>query len=146
MVVAVVVVVVVVVVILLFPTEPCVRVSMQRPSLIYFHSLDFYIIVGHQIKYCVIAVFTCIYLYCYQAKVLDRDGHNKMECPKGWQYNTDMAHTDVCNSCDPPPASGSCDKSCDRVLVAVQGHVSMLNCACWHPKVKDQFLTCSNDW
>jgi len=31
-----------------------------------------------------------------QAKVLDRDGHDKMECPKGWQYNTDMAHTDVC--------------------------------------------------
>lgn len=40
-----------------------------------------------------------------QAKVLDRDGHPKMECPKGWQYNADMAHTDVCTrvsvSCDP---------------------------------------------
>ena len=22
----------------------------------------------------------------------------------------------------------------------------MLNCACWHPKIEEQFLTCSNDW
>ena len=32
---------------------------------------------------------------CPQAKVLDRDGHKLAECPKGWQYNVDMAHTDV---------------------------------------------------
>lgn len=32
-----------------------------------------------------------------QAKVLDRDGHNVMECPKGWQYIADMANTDVCD-------------------------------------------------
>lgn len=54
-----------------------------------------------------------------QAKVLDRDGHEKMECPKGWQYIADMAKT--------------------------EGHVAMLNGACWHPKIKEQFLTCSND-
>ena len=30
-----------------------------------------------------------------QAIVLDRDGHKIMQCPKGWQYNTDMTHTDV---------------------------------------------------
>jgi WD40 repeat protein len=54
-----------------------------------------------------------------QAKVLDRDGYNKMQCPKGWQYITDMTNT--------------------------KGHVSMINCACWHPKTKEQFLTCSND-
>ena len=30
-----------------------------------------------------------------QAKVLDRDGHVLMECPKGWQYIADMANTDV---------------------------------------------------
>ncbi|CAI8014425.1 WD repeat-containing protein 70 [Geodia barretti] len=54
-----------------------------------------------------------------QAKVLDRDGHNKMQCPKGWQYIIDMTNT--------------------------KGHVSMINCACWHPKIKETFLTCSND-
>ena len=30
-----------------------------------------------------------------QAKVLDRDGHDIMQCPKGWQYIADMANTDV---------------------------------------------------
>ena len=30
-----------------------------------------------------------------QAKVLDRDGHDVMQCPKGWQYIADMANTDV---------------------------------------------------
>lgn len=54
-----------------------------------------------------------------QAKVLDRDGHERMQCPKGWQYIADMANTD--------------------------GHIAMLNCACWHPKIKEHFLTCSND-
>ena len=31
-------------------------------------------------------------------------------------------------------------------LSLLQGHVAMLNGACWHPKVKEQFMTCSNDW
>ena len=27
--------------------------------------------------------------------MLDRDGHNKMQCPKGWQYIIDMTNTKV---------------------------------------------------
>ncbi|XP_073333982.1 WD repeat-containing protein 70 [Pagrus major] len=54
-----------------------------------------------------------------QAKVLDRDGFNVMECIKGDQYIVDMANT--------------------------KGHTAMLNSGCWHPKVKEEFMTCSND-
>ncbi|XP_075901001.1 WD repeat-containing protein 70 [Nelusetta ayraudi] len=54
-----------------------------------------------------------------QAKVLDRDGFNVMECTKGDQYIVDMANT--------------------------KGHTAMLNCGCWHPKTKEEFMTCSND-
>ncbi|XP_020780816.1 WD repeat-containing protein 70 [Boleophthalmus pectinirostris] len=54
-----------------------------------------------------------------QAKVLDRDGFNVMECIKGDQYIVDMANT--------------------------KGHTAMLNCGCWHPKIKEEFMTCSND-
>ncbi|KAK7898645.1 hypothetical protein WMY93_019498 [Mugilogobius chulae] len=54
-----------------------------------------------------------------QAKVLDRDGFNVMECIKGDQYIVDMANT--------------------------KGHTAMLNCGCWHPKTKEEFMTCSND-
>uniref|UniRef100_A0A8C6WQH1 WD repeat-containing protein 70 n=1 Tax=Neogobius melanostomus TaxID=47308 RepID=A0A8C6WQH1_9GOBI len=54
-----------------------------------------------------------------QAKVLDRDGFNVMECMKGDQYIVDMANT--------------------------KGHTAMLNCGCWHPKIKEEFMTCSND-
>lgn len=54
-----------------------------------------------------------------QAKVLDRDGFELFECPKGDQYIRDMAKT--------------------------KGHVTMLNDGCWHPKDKREFLTCSND-
>ncbi|XP_070780724.1 WD repeat-containing protein 70 [Enoplosus armatus] len=54
-----------------------------------------------------------------QAKVLDRDGFNVMECMKGDQYIVDMANT--------------------------KGHTAMLNCGCWHPKMKEEFMTCSND-
>ncbi|XP_020485428.2 WD repeat-containing protein 70 [Labrus bergylta] len=54
-----------------------------------------------------------------QAKVLDRDGFNVMECVKGDQYIVDMANT--------------------------KGHTAMLNCGCWHPKTKEEFMTCSND-
>uniref|UniRef100_A0A8D2ZKN4 WD repeat-containing protein 70 n=1 Tax=Scophthalmus maximus TaxID=52904 RepID=A0A8D2ZKN4_SCOMX len=54
-----------------------------------------------------------------QAKVLDRDGFNVMECVKGDQYIVDMANT--------------------------KGHTAMLNNGCWHPKIKEEFMTCSND-
>ncbi|XP_077593022.1 WD repeat-containing protein 70 [Stigmatopora nigra] len=54
-----------------------------------------------------------------QAKVLDRDGFNKMECIKGDQYIVDMVNT--------------------------KGHTAMLNDGCWHPKMKEEFMTCSND-
>uniref|UniRef100_A0A8C7E1Q9 WD repeat-containing protein 70 n=1 Tax=Naja naja TaxID=35670 RepID=A0A8C7E1Q9_NAJNA len=54
-----------------------------------------------------------------QAKVLDRDGFPVMECVKGDQYIVDMANT--------------------------KGHTAMLNSGCWHPKLKEEFLTCSND-
>ncbi|XP_065285901.1 WD repeat-containing protein 70 [Dermacentor albipictus] len=54
-----------------------------------------------------------------QAKVLDRDGFEVMECIKGDQYITDMART--------------------------KGHVAMLNYGCWHPRSREDFLTCAND-
>ncbi|KAH6948008.1 hypothetical protein HPB50_022442 [Hyalomma asiaticum] len=54
-----------------------------------------------------------------QAKVLDRDGFEVMECVKGDQYITDMART--------------------------KGHVAMLNYGCWHPRSREDFLTCAND-
>lgn len=54
-----------------------------------------------------------------QAKVLDRDGFEKFECKRGDQYLTDMAQT--------------------------KGHVAMLNTGCFNPKVKAEFMTCSND-
>ncbi|XP_056444758.1 WD repeat-containing protein 70 [Gadus chalcogrammus] len=54
-----------------------------------------------------------------QAKILDRDGFNVMECPKGDQYIVDMVNT--------------------------KGHTAMLNSGCWHPKIKEEFMTCSND-
>ncbi|CAG0881151.1 unnamed protein product [Darwinula stevensoni] len=54
-----------------------------------------------------------------QAKVLDRDGYEKLECVKGYQFISDMANT--------------------------KGHISGLNDGCWHPKKKEEFLTCSDD-
>lgn len=54
-----------------------------------------------------------------QAKVLDRDGFEVLECVKGDQYITDMAKT--------------------------KGHTASLNSGCWHPHIKDEFLTCSQD-
>ncbi|XP_064384798.1 WD repeat-containing protein 70-like isoform X2 [Halichondria panicea] len=54
-----------------------------------------------------------------QAKVMDRDGMEKMECPKGWPYIANMANT--------------------------SGHIAMVNCGCWHPRIREHFLTCSND-
>ncbi|PRD21945.1 UNVERIFIED_CONTAM: wdr70 [Trichonephila clavipes] len=54
-----------------------------------------------------------------QAKIFDRDGFELLECPKGDQYISDMART--------------------------KGHIAMLNDGCWHPRIKEEFLTCSND-
>ncbi len=58
-----------------------------------------------------------IFLFRLQAKVLDRDGHELFECIKGDPYVTDM-----------------------RVN---KGHVGGLTAGCWHPKIKDEFLTAS---
>ena len=54
-----------------------------------------------------------------QAKVLDRDGHEVIECVKGDQYIVDMAST--------------------------KGHTAMLNSGSWNPKIREEFITCSND-
>ncbi|RDD44206.1 WD repeat-containing protein 70 [Trichoplax sp. H2] len=54
-----------------------------------------------------------------QAKVLDRDGMEIMECVKGDQYLSDMAST--------------------------KGHVAMLHRACWDPFTNEEFMTCSDD-
>lgn len=54
-----------------------------------------------------------------QAKVLDRDGFEVAECVKGDQYIADMART--------------------------KGHTAPLNSGCWHPRVREEFLTCAED-
>ncbi|XP_075226341.1 gastrulation defective protein 1 homolog [Lycorma delicatula] len=54
-----------------------------------------------------------------QAKVLDRDGHEVMECVKGDQYIADMSRT--------------------------KGHTAPLTGGCWHPRQRDEFLTSSED-
>ena len=54
-----------------------------------------------------------------QARVIDREGKNVLECVKGDQYIVDMART--------------------------KGHVGMLNDGAWHPKEKSEFMTCSID-
>ncbi|XP_022119698.2 gastrulation defective protein 1 homolog [Pieris rapae] len=54
-----------------------------------------------------------------QAKVLDRDGFEVLECVKGDQYITDMAKT--------------------------KGHTASLNSGCWHPHIREEFMTCSQD-
>jgi len=54
-----------------------------------------------------------------QAKVLDRDGFEKCETVKGDQYIADMART--------------------------KGHIASLNSGCWHPFIKEEYLTCSQD-
>jgi WD40 repeat protein len=54
-----------------------------------------------------------------QAKVLDRDGHEKLECVKGDQYISDMART--------------------------KGHPSPLTDGCWHPRIREEFITSSED-
>ncbi|KAK2557772.1 WD repeat-containing protein 70 [Acropora cervicornis] len=54
-----------------------------------------------------------------QAKVIDRDGFEVLECVKGDQYIVDMTNT--------------------------KGHVAMLHNACWNPKMCDEFISCSDD-
>lgn len=54
-----------------------------------------------------------------QAKMLDRDGFEKLECVKGDQYITDMSKT--------------------------KGHTSQLTAGCWHPFRKEEFLTSAMD-
>ena len=54
-----------------------------------------------------------------QPQVLDRDGHQVYECKKGDQYIVDMKNT--------------------------KGHVSMVRAACWDPKSRDNFISCSDD-
>ncbi|CAH2264831.1 gastrulation defective protein 1 homolog [Pararge aegeria] len=54
-----------------------------------------------------------------QAKVLDRDGFEVLECVKGDQYINDMAKT--------------------------KGHTATLNSGCWHPHIREEFMTCSQD-
>lgn len=54
-----------------------------------------------------------------QAKVIDRDGYEKLECVKGDQYITDMTKT--------------------------KGHIGGLTGGTWHPTKREEFLTSSLD-
>lgn len=54
-----------------------------------------------------------------QAKILDRDGFEKMECVKGDQYINDMSKT--------------------------KGHIAGLTYGCWNPTRRDEFLTSAQD-
>lgn len=54
-----------------------------------------------------------------QPQVLDRDGHQVYECKKGDQYIVDMKNT--------------------------KGHVALVRSACWDPKTRDNFISCSDD-
>lgn len=54
-----------------------------------------------------------------QAKVIDKEGKNVLECVKGDMYIVDMAKT--------------------------KGHAGALNDGCWHPRAKAEFITCSAD-
>ena len=55
----------------------------------------------------------------WQAKVIDRDGHEVLECVKGDPYVVDVKRS--------------------------KGHVGFLTSGSWHPKIKDEFLTASQD-
>lgn len=54
-----------------------------------------------------------------QAKVVDRDGFEKLECTKGDQYITDMTKT--------------------------KGHVAGLTAGCWNPTKREEFVTSALD-
>ena len=64
-------------------------------------------------------IFSHKFLKIFQAKVLDRDGHELFECLKGDPYVVDMRTN--------------------------KGHVGGLTSGCWHPKIKEEFLTASSD-
>ena len=55
----------------------------------------------------------------WQGKVIDRDGHEVLECVKGDPYVVDVRRS--------------------------KGHVGFLTSGSWHPKIKDEFLTASQD-
>jgi WD40 repeat protein len=55
----------------------------------------------------------------WQAKVIDRDGHELFECVKGDPYVVDVKRS--------------------------KGHVGYLTSGSWHPKIKDEFMTASHD-
>ena len=61
----------------------------------------------------------CKFSASSQAKVLDRDGHELLQCVKGDPYVIDVGRN--------------------------KGHVGPLTSGCWHPKIKDEFLTASQD-
>ncbi len=44
---------------------------------------------------------------------------------------------DCCKLFSRPSFSGSSP--------SLQGHIAMVNCGCWHPRIREHFLTCSND-
>ena len=54
-----------------------------------------------------------------QAKVLDRDGHQVLECLKGDQYLLEQKNT--------------------------RGHSATVNAGFWNPRLREEFMTCSND-
>ncbi|ELT90276.1 hypothetical protein CAPTEDRAFT_205054 [Capitella teleta] len=82
-------------------TTPCDRHPVKH--LEYSHTGDMILVVtGHA-----------------KAKVVDRDGHDKLTTTKGDMYLIDMA--------------------------ATKGHCGMLNGGCWSPKIKEEFMTCSMD-
>jgi len=54
-----------------------------------------------------------------QPKIMDRDGGEIFQCVKGDQYVLDQRRN--------------------------KGHVAQVNCGAWHPKIKGEFMTCSND-
>ncbi|MGH0172065.1 UNVERIFIED_CONTAM: hypothetical protein FKN15_068137 [Acipenser sinensis] len=82
-----------------------------------------------------------------QAKILDRDGFQVIECVKGDQYIVDMANTKAKILDRDGFQVIECVKG-DQYIVDMantKGHTAMLNSGCWHPKIKEEFLTCSND-
>lgn len=54
-----------------------------------------------------------------QLKILDRQGKDWAETVRGDQYLVDLSNT--------------------------KGHTAAINCCCWHPINKNEFLTCSDD-
>ncbi|CAG2190900.1 Gastrulation defective protein 1 homolog,WD repeat-containing protein 70 [Mytilus edulis] len=90
-------------------------------------------------------------------KVLDRDGHEVLECMKGDPYINDVANTKqilvVSGNCKPKVLDRDghevleCMKGDPYIndVANTKGHTAMLNGGCWNPKVREEFMTCSND-